>query len=406
MPVFLYRALDSRGRTHEDEIVAESSAAAREGIRQKGLFPVEVNDYAQGRKLPSLLSLFSRSRSFSAANLSDFTRQLATLLDAGLQVVPAMAILIRQSRDEASRHLLTQIRENVNEGMSLEKAMEEHPKIFTELYVSLVRAGEASGALGMILNRLADYLELQQNLRRRLSGALAYPALMVLTGASVLIFMLTFVIPRVVKIFSQAQQDLPWPTRFLINGSYVLTQYAELWLLAAAGLTAGVFLWLRTDKGLWAWEGAKLKIPLFGGLILKRAIARFGRTLGELLSAGIPILDAMTISKLVIGNRVLEHWVDRAREETHKGGALSQALERSGYFPPVFSDMVGVGEQSGRLDDMLIRVSAHLEDESESTIQTMMSLVDPLLILVMGLAVGFVVIAVLLPLFEISQIIR
>ncbi|MFP6869975.1 MAG: type II secretion system F family protein [Nitrospinota bacterium] len=406
MPVFMYRALDSRGQTHEDEVVAESSSAAREVIRQKGLYPIEVSDFIQARKFGSPLSYLKISRGFSAPSLAAFTRHLATLLSAGLQVVPAMSILVRQSRDETSRRLFIQIRENVNEGMPLEKAMKEHPKVFSELYVSLVRAGEASGALDKILSRLADYLELQQNLRRRLTGALAYPALMVMTGMSVLIFMMTFVVPRVVKIFSRAQQDLPWPTQVLIKGSYALSHYAELWILALVAIAVIFFVWNRTEKGRWTVEGAKLKIPFYGGLILKRAIARFGRTLGELLAAGVPILDALTISKLVIGNRVLEHWVDRAREETHKGGALGASLERSGYFPPVFTDMIGVGEQTGRLDDMLIKVSAHLEEESESTIQTMMSLVDPVLILVMGVAVGFVVLAVLLPLFEISQLIR
>jgi len=406
MPVFLYRALDSRGQTHEDEVVAESSSAAREVIRKKGLYPIEVSDFIQQHKFSSPLSYLKMSKGFSASSLSAFTRHLATLLSAGLQVVPAMSILIRQSRDEISRRLFIQIRENVNEGMSLERAMKEHPKIFSELYVSLVRAGEASGALDKILSRLADYLELQKNLRRRFTSALAYPALMLVTGISVLIFMMTFVVPRVVKIFSRAQQELPWPTQVLIKSSYALSHYAELWILAFVALTALFFAWNRTEKGRWAVEGAKLKIPLYGALILKRGIARFGRTLGELLRAGVPILDALTISKLVIGNKVLEHSVDRAREETHKGGTLGTSLEKSGYFPPVFTDMIGVGEQTGRLDDMLVKVSEHLEEESESTIQTMMSLVDPVLILAMGVAVGFVVLAVLLPLFEISQLIR
>ncbi len=406
MPVFMYRALDAKGRSFEDEIVAESTVAARELIRERGLYPVEVRDFAPARKVSSPLSLLSWSERFSSSDLVNFTRQLATLLEAGLQIVPALAILLRQARSETSRRLLTQIREDVNEGMSLKEALEEHPRGFPNLYVSMVRAGEASGSLGAILNRLATYLELQQNLRRRLSSAMAYPALMVLTGTSVLIFMLTFVVPRVVKIFAQARQDLPWPTRFLIGGSRLLTDYMEFWLLAVAGIVFLGVVWLRTERGRWIFEGAKLRAPLFGGLILKRAVARFGRTLGELLSAGLPIVEALQVSELVIGNQVIESSVARAREETEKGGALGQALERSGYFPSVFTDMVGVGEQSGRLDDMLLKVSSHLEDESESTIQTMMSLVDPILILVMGVVVGFVVIAVLLPLFEISQLIR
>lgn len=406
MPVFTYRALDAKGRDFEDEIVAESSEAAREELRSKGLYPVDVRDTEDGPKSAPIRVLALWKRGFSSAQLTGFTRQLATLLSADLQIIPALSILVRQSRTESVRRLLLRIREDVNEGKSLAGALEQHPRIFSELYVSMVRAGEVSGSLGTILERLAAYLELQRNLRRRMSGALAYPALMILTGFSVVVFLLTFVIPRVIQIFHQANRDLPWPTRVLIYGSDFLTSYS-VFLVGGVVLSAaaGVF-WVRTEKGRWFLDSMKLRIPFFGRLYRTQAIARFGRTLGVLLSSGLPILDSLSISKLVIANRVLESSVEHARNETHRGGVFSAALERSGHFPPAFTDMVGVGEQSGRLDDMLLHVSGHLEQESESTIQTMLSLVDPILILVMGVIVGFVVVAILLPLFEISQLVR
>ncbi len=406
MPVFTYRALDAKGRNFEDEIVAESSEAAREELRNKGLYPVAVRDAEAGPKSAPLRSAAFWKRGFSSAQLSEFTRQLATLLNADLQIIPALTILVRQSRTESARRLLLRIREDVNEGKSLGGALEQHPRIFPELYVSMVQAGEASGTLGTILERLAAYLELQRNLQRRMSGALAYPALMVLTGFSVVFFLLSFVIPRVAKIFDRANRDLPWPTQVLISGSNFLSDYFVFLAVGLVLLVAGWIFWIRTEQGRWFLDNLKLRIPLFGNLYRMQAVARFGRTLGVLLASGLPILDSLAISKMVIANRVMESSVEQARGETHRGGVFSAALERSGHFPPVFTDMVGVGEQSGHLDDMLLHVSGHLEQESESTIQTMLTLVDPILILVMGVVVGFVVVAILLPLFEISQLIR
>lgn len=406
MPVFTYRALDAKGRNFEDEIVADSSEAAREALRSKGLFPVSVRDSDGGRKPTTSWSLAFWKKSVNASELTELTRQLATLLKADLQIIPALSILVRQSRKETGRRLLLRVREDVNEGKSLAGALEEHPRVFPEMYVSMVRAGEASGSLGMVLERLAAYLELQRNLRRRISGALAYPALMVLTGFSVVVFLLSFVIPRVIQLFQRAGREMPWPTRVLIFISDFLTTYGEILLVAVIGLGAAWLFWLRTDQGRWFWDNLKLRVPLLGNLYRTQAIARFGRTLGVLLASGLPILDSLSIAKLVLSNRVLESAVEQARDETHRGGVFSASLERSRNFPPVFTDMVGVGEQSGHLDEMLLHVAGHMEQESESTIQTMLSLVDPILILIMGVIVGFVVVAILLPLFEISQLVR
>ncbi len=406
MPVFVYQALDENGRTHEDEIVAESSAAARELLRDKGLYPVEVRDHQLGRRVSFSPAALLRGERLPLAELASVTRQLATLLNARMQLVRAFSVLIRQSRTEFGCRLFSRIREDLNEGAALAQALEKHPRIFSVLYVSMVRAGEAAGSLGPVLTRLADYLVLQQDLRRRLTGALAYPALMALTGFLVLFFMLTFVVPSVVEIFQQANQDLPWPTRFLIGGSGFLTANMELLLIGAVLLGAGGVLWVRADSGRWFFDSMKMRLPLVGDLIHKRAVARFGRTLGVLLKAGLPIMEALAVAKLVIGNVRLESTVERAREQTRKGESLSGTLERSGLFPAMFSDMVGVGEQTGRLDDMLVQVSEHFEKETESSIQTMLSLVDPAIILVMGVAVGFIVLAILLPLFEISNLVR
>lgn len=406
MPVFLYRAIDTKGHAHEDQIVAESLVTAREALRKRGLYPVEVrDDRAEPRASPLFALPFQRER-FSFSELVGFTRQLATFLNAGIQIVPALSTLIRLSREEPARRVLTRIREAVNEGAALSRAMGNYPRIFPALYVSMIRAGESSGTLGPVLERLADYLELQQNLRRRLAGALAYPALMVTVGGAALFFMLVYVVPNVVQIFRQARQDLPWPTRMLIHVSGFLSAYYGLLLAAGGGAATAAAVWRRTKRGRWFFDRAKLRIPLIGSLLNKRAVSRFGRTLGVLLGAGLPILEAISIAKLVMGNVVLETAVDDAREAVRKGNPLSGALEKSGLFPPLVTDMIGVGEQSGSLDKMLLHVSRHLDQESESTIQAIMSLMEPLLILVMGIVVGFIVVATLLPLFELSQIVR
>lgn len=406
MPVFVYRALDAKGRSHEDQIVAESLVSAREAIRKKGFYPVEVRDDRSGFWASPLLLLPLRGERLSFAELVGFTRQLATLLNAGIQVIPAFSLLIRQSREEPTRRVLTKIREAVNEGASLSSAMVNHPRVFSDLYVSMVRAGESSGALSTVLDRLAHYLELQQNLRRRLTGALAYPALMTMVGFGAMFFMMIYVVPNVVQIFRQARQELPWPTRMLIHMSELLSSYYVLFLAALVILAAAGVGWSFTKQGRGFIDWAKLRIPLIGGLLHKRAVSRFGRTLGVLLGAGLPILEAVSVAKLVLTNVVLEAVVEDAREDVHKGRRLSAALEKGGLFPPLFTDMVGVGEQSGSLDKMLLHVSDYLDQESEAMIQTIMSLVEPLLILVMGAVVGFIVVATLLPLFEISQLIR
>ncbi|MFQ5894275.1 MAG: type II secretion system inner membrane protein GspF [Nitrospinota bacterium] len=406
MPVFFYRALDARGRTHKGVIDAESSAVARERLRSQGLHPAEVRDGRPGPGGISAPTLLSRRGGLRGGEVVTITRQLATLLSAGLPVVPALSILIRQSRREAVRRLLVRVREEVNEGATLAKALEGHPRVFSPMYVSMVSAGETSGSLGLVLTRLADYLELQQNLRRRLAAALAYPALMVVVGLAVLSFLLTFVVPSVVQIFREARQELPWPTQVLIAASDLVSSYYGVALAALGILAVAGGLGLRTPAGRRYYDSFKLRLPLVGGLLRKQAIARFARTLGVLLAGGLPILQALSVAKLVLANTVLESVVERAREETRRGGSLSRALEQSGFFPPLVTDLAGAGEQVGRLDEMLLKAAEHLEREVEATIQTAMALVDPVLILMMGFVVGFVVLSILLPLFEVSQLVR
>jgi general secretion pathway protein F len=239
-----------------------------------------------------------------------------------------------------------------------------------------------------------------------MAGALAYPVLMLATGFAVLFFMMAYVVPNVVQIFRQAKRDLPLPTRILVRVSDFLVAY-DLFLLAAAGaLTVGFLFWRRTGAGRKVLDAWKLRLPLLGDLVHKRAIARFARTLGLLLAAGLPILDALAVAKHVMANTVMAEAAEAVREATRKGGRLSAALESGGVFPPLLVDMAAAGEDTGTLDAMLEHVAQQFEQETEASVQAMLSLVDPVLILAMGAAVGFVVIAILLPLFEISQLVR
>lgn len=406
MPVLSFRALDARGRVHEDEILAESTAAAREMLRKKGLYPVEIRDKRPPRGAMSTIFSGLRFNRLPLSELVSLTRRLACLLGAGIQVVPAFSSLIRQCRSEFTRRILTRIREEVNEGATLARALGTQPGIFSPMYVSLVRAGENSGALGPILSRLAGYMELQHHIRRRMAGALAYPILMMVTGFGVLFFMMIYVVPNVVQIFRQAKRDLPLPTRILVRVSDFLVAYDLLLLTAAGALGVGFLFWRRTGAARKVLDAWKFRLPLLGDLVHKRAIARFARTLGLLLAAGLPILDALAVAKHVMANTVMEEAAEAAREATRKGGRFSAALESGGVFPPLLVDMAAAGEDTGTLDVMLEHVAQQFEQETEASIQAMLSLVEPVLILTMGAAVGFVVIAILLPLFEISQLVR
>jgi general secretion pathway protein F len=327
-------------------------------------------------------------------------------MEAGIPLVSSLSALIEQLGHPALRKMITQIREKVREGSSLADALSLYPQTFSSLFIGMVRAGEMSGTLALTLGRWADFSEHQVALRQRIRAALTYPIFMFVIGLGVLFFLMTFVVPTVTKIFSDLGQALPLPTLLLISLSNFMSRF--WWALLSILIVLGLWLrrTLRTESGALIWDRSKLKLPLVGNLHRKLAISRWSRTLGTLLHGGLPLLQALEISQGVVGNRVLSQALAQARESIREGEEMTQSLRQSALFPSMLLEMVYVGEKSGELAKMLEKVALTLENEVETDLRSLMSLLEPVMILVMGVAVGFIALSILLPILEMSQIVH
>ncbi len=404
MAVFEYDALNSAGKSIRGIIDAESARAARVKLRGQGIYPTEIRE--EGESGPAgtpVISLFSRIK---AKDLALLSRQLATLMEAGIPLVHSLSALIGQLAHPLLKKTMTQIRESVREGRSLTDALALYPKIFSPLFIGMVRAGEASGTLTATLSRWADFSESQVALRQRIRAALIYPVFMFIVGVGVLFFLMAFVVPTVTKIFSDLGQALPLPTVMLIAVSDFMSRY--WWAIVGALVALGLWVrrLLRQEAGALFWDRLKMRLPLAGELHRKLALSRWSRTMGTLLGGGLPLLSALEISQGVVANRLLSQSLAEAREGIREGQEMALALKRSGLFPPMILEMVGVGEKSGELGRMLDKVSGTLEGEVESDIRTLVSLLEPVMILAMGVGVGFIALSILLPILEMSQMIR
>jgi general secretion pathway protein F len=336
-------------------------------------------------------------------------RQLATLLRAGMPLVPALSALVEQSRGVRARdnHLaevMEQVAHDVNSGSTLANALSKHPKVFSNLFFNMVAAGETSGTLEEVLFRLAEILEKRVNLAAKVKSAIAYPLMMVVVAVAVVVFLMSVVVPSITEIFIEMNRTLPWPTIMLISTSDFIRTY---WTLIAAAVCLAFFgavAAYRTEKGRLYADRTKLKLPLFGGLFLKLEVARLSRTLGILLVSGIPILSALDIAKQVIQNRVIASSLDSVKDLVSKGDAIANAIKKTGLFPPIVHHIITTGQASGNLEEGLINIADMYEDEVELTTKTLTSLLEPVILLFMGAVVGFIVLAILLPIFDINQV--
>lgn len=409
MPVYEYKALDIRGKKLKGIIDADSVFAARQKLRKTNIFPVDLNETSveEKNKMPAGRSISDLFKRVSLRDVSVMTRQLATLLGASIPLVPSLTALISQATHPKLKKTLAQIKVDVNEGNSLAKSISHYPGIFSTFYVNMVRAGEASGALDVVLERLADFNESQQALRGKIKAALAYPVFMFLIGSVVLFFLTTFIVPKITGIFSEMHQTLPGITIFLISISGFLKSFWMAIVLIIIGSFIGLrYMFTKTLRGQYLWDKIKLKMPLFGSLTHKMAVARFSRTLGTLLESGVPLLTALSIVKNVVNNRLIADAIAETSIDVEEGGNLSATLSKKRLFPPIVTQMISAGEQSGTLEKMLYKIADSLENEVESNITMMTSMLEPVMILIMGLLVGFIVISILLPIFEMNQLIR
>jgi general secretion pathway protein F len=409
MPVYEYKALDRSGKTTTGIIDADSAVGARQKLRAGGNFPVDVREAASNKikdetsGTPAFSLRFQRVK---ALELSVMTRQLSILLGAGVTLVASLDTMIAQISNPAFKKIMAQVKESVNEGNSLAFSLSRHPKVFSEIYVNMVRAGEASGSLDLVLERLAEFSERQETLKGRIRAAMAYPMIMFLIGTGILSFLVAFVVPQIAGIFKDMNQMLPLPTRVLISGSEFLKSF---WWVLVIGIGAAIFLvrkLINTPRGRTLWDKIRLRAPVFGSITTKMAVARFGRSLGSLIQNGVVLLTALEIVRTIVNNKLIARDIEDAMVRIEEGKSLAEPLARSRWFPAIVVQMISVGEQSGELEKMLHKVADIYESETEAQILAMTSMLEPVMILFMAVSVAFIVFSILLPIFEINTMIR
>lgn len=408
MPVFEYSALDRKGKSVSGIIDADGTAAARQKLRSMGKFPTNIKEVkesghkkAVSSKDLSLSTLFGRVK---PAEVTIMTRQMATLVGAGFPLVSAIDTLVPQTKNQSFKKIIAQIKDSVVAGSSFAAALEPYPSIFSSLYTSMVKAGESSGTLEIVLERLADITEKAQALKSRIQAAMVYPILMALVAVGVVFLLLTFVVPNITSIFDDLEKALPTPTVFLIGTSDFFKAYWLVFVIGGVLIFFGIRSIRKTEKGRYRTDNILLKLPLFGTLLSKLAIARFSRTLGSLLDNGVSMLQALKIVENIVGNVVIAEIIQNAAGEVEKGQGLGKTLEKSDILPPIAVQMIEVGEQSGNLEEMLAKIADVFESEVEQNIMSMTSLLEPIMILIMGVVVGFIILSIMLPIMEMNQL--
>lgn len=422
MPVYTWKGLNAAGKAVAGTKDADSPKGLRLVLRRDGVFVTEhremlakggakaaVSSTGGGEKVP----FWKREIDFGGAlasvkqqEVAVFTRQLATLLKASIPLAEALGALADQSDNKKFRVVLAGVRQKVNEGSSLADTLGQHPEIFPDLYTNMVRSGEAAGNLDAVLARLADFLDAQHILRSKVSSAMTYPIIMTVLGSGVMGLLMVVVVPKITSIFEDVGKALPWNTALLIFLSDLIGGY--WWLLAILGGGAywGFKRWVAKPKGRAKVDALKLRLPLLGPLVRYVGVARFSRTFATMLSAGVPVLTALEIVKRVLNNVVLEKVVDQARDAIREGESIAAPLKRSGQFPPMMVHMITVGERSGQLESMLENVAIAYEREVDGKVARLTTVLSPLLIVTMAIAVAFIVFSVLQPILDMQDFVN
>jgi general secretion pathway protein F len=398
MPVYKYKAINERGKTVNGTIDAESPKAATDKLKRQNMFLSSLGEVKKEKTRKFFLF-----KGISAGELVVTTRQFSTLISAGFPLEASLAALSEQTEDAKLSQVLTHVRDRVSEGSSLAGALNENPNVFSNLYINMVKAGEASGTLDIVLLRLADFLEKQMTLRSRIRSALIYPIFMFLIGSGVLFFMMTYIIPKIAKIFEESRKALPLITIVLIKFSSFLSHNILALFLLSVGLVFIVYRFGKTKRGSTLFDRVILRLPIFGRIIKMVIISRFTRTLGTLLGSGIPLLDALEIGEAVLGNSVYVETLEKVRENVREGTSLAGPLRESGVFPPLMTRMITVGEQTGELEEMLSKIANIYDIQIETSVSTLTSLLEPVMILAIGVVIGFIVFAILLPIFDLTS---
>lgn len=398
MPTFAWQGKTKQGELKTGELNADNDAVVRLQLRKMDIIPIRIQ-----QKREKTVKKGGIKRNIPAKLIVVFTRQFATMINAGLPMVQCLSILATQQEHPAFASVISQVKADVESGHSLGEGLKKHPKVFDQLYTNLVEAGEAGGILDVILNRLSSYIEKNEKLKKKVKGAMVYPA--VVTGVSVVVttVILLFVIPTFEKMFSEVGQTLPAPTRIVIGLSRFVSSNLIFMIMGAVGF---FFLFKRfyaTEKGRYFIDELSLKLPIFGILLRKAAVAKFTRTFGTMVSSGVPILEAMDIVARSSGNKVVEKAIFKARSSIAQGKSISEPLMESKVFPPMVTQMIQVGEASGELDTMLNKIADFYDDEVDNAVNTLTSMMEPLMMVVLGGIVGGLVVAMYLPIFKMGE---
>ena len=424
MPIFEYKALTSSGKTKKGIVDANTARDARSKLRNDHMHVTEMwevadkksrKDKSVSKKTRSLTAkkgkpggLLSREielfqPKISTRDLATFTRQFSTLLRSGIQLTDALNALVEQCVDPHLERVLRNVKEEITSGNNLAEAMAKHPRFFSDLYVNMVRAGEASGHLDVVLTRIADYLQKQASLKGKVLAAITYPAIMVIVGLAVVIFLMSYVVPRITQILKDRGQPLPFITELLMTASDFTKAY---WIYVLLAMVIGGFFLkslIGTDAGRLKFDSMLLRLPIFGTLFSKQAISRFALTFSTLLKSGLPALDSLKIVALVVNNAKLTQVINNIHARIIEGADIATPIRKSKVFPPMVGYMVAVGEQSGQLEEILDRIAESYEEELDLTIQRLTSMIEPIIIILLAVVVGFIIAAVLLPLLDFSS---
>jgi type IV pilus assembly protein PilC len=419
MPSFAYVALDSQGQQVSDHLEAASQTEAINTLRRQGLFPTSVKEQASGgknnakskkitaksaeKKKTPLAIPFLTKKTIKSKTLMIFTRQLATLIDAGLPLLRGLTVLGKQEPDLVLKKTINELAESVQGGSTFSDGLSSHPRIFNKLYVNMVKAGELGGVLEVVLNRLAEFQEKAQKVKGKVASAMMYPAIVMVIAVLIVSGLLVFIVPKFEQIFADmlGGKPLPLMTQIVVGASRAIKDNFLWILIIGGGLFAGLKAVLATPKGAALFDALILKAPLFGDLTRKNAISRFTRTLGTLVTSGVPILQALNITKETAGNAVISIAIGKIHDSVREGESIVHPMEGSGVFPPMVVSMVDVGEETGQLPDMLLKVADLYDDEVDNAVSGLTSLMEPIMIVFLAVIVGSIVIALFLPLIGI-----
>ena len=403
MATFTYKARNRQGEILQDQVEGTDTMAIAATLRQQGLLVIDIKEQSVAQK-----DLFEPFKKVKLGDIVVFTRQFSTMINAGLPIVRALYVLSEQTGNPKLKEVIVAVRKDVEAGLALSEALDKHPKVFSRLYTEMVRAGEIGGILDGVLLRVADQLEKDQDLRRKVKSAMTYPIIVLVLAILAASFMLIFIVPIFAKMFEDLGGTLPLPTRVAMGISDILTSLFGVFVYA--GMVAAVFLFLRwknTEQGRKVWGRVVLRLPAkIGDVMQKVALARFARTLGTLSAAGVPILQAIEITATSSGNWVVENALLKSRDAIREGIPIYRPLESEPIFPPMVTRMIAVGEETGDIDGMLTKIAEFYESEVDATVKALTSIIEPLMIVVVGGIVGGIIIAMYLPMFKIFELIE